>query len=801
MRRTPLPHIAATAALTLVVTALAATPGHAAAPATATWDSPTPTTVTLPTGDKVTVASGADGTQVSEVQAAPRKNGAPPAFLTTGRAGNLYVVPEDSLAGLTDMEAFNVTRLARGEKAPRSARTATEDPGAGAVDLHVKAIDRFGRPARGIVRVFDVQNGTLDAGRMLPGDPAKPCGDRTSSCVSVPPGTYSVMGFVYTMPLSQDGTADGTPLNRSIVGDPEVTITKDTEIVLDARKAKEVTVSTPDHETKANTGGLSHIKWYRAPAHGTGVWQGFLVGGHQMEERAYMQPTRPVRTGSFEAYTRWRLEAPAITLRARGHGNVRLDAGYYSPEFFSDVSAEFPRFDGKASLSLVDAGDGSAQGLAGRDLRGKLALIRRSDQIPVAQQANAAAAAGARIVAVYNDTPGLYTDAEYGTRLNVPTVHLPHEQGVGLLKLLAKGRVTIDARGVTASPYLYDLIFPEKGRIPSDLHYTVRDRRLAQIQAGYHGQPGVDLTAQTMRFHLRPWEDVALATMHPLIGAPRARTEYVTPDPDTRWDSAMIAPESPYNHQWPRPDTPRMVLDAPHTDVRPGGRTEMDWLKAPVAPGLNPKSPTYREGDVIALRTKGFTDAAGNSADAYTSMFANGLSTDFRVYRDDQLIAQTRYLPRGQVAVPAEDAAFRIEQDVDNSAAWAKLSTRTKAVWTFRSARPAEDRRAVLPLPLIGVDAPLDLQNRLRGRTVTLTAGHQQGSPQIPSRTMTLAVSYDDGATWRDVQVRKGHGDSYTARLDPPKGAEAVSLRAHVEDTQGNTFSEEIIRALATARA
>jgi len=289
--------------------------------------------------------------------------------------------------------------------------------------------------------------------------------------------------------------------------------------------------------------------------------------------------------------------------------------------------------------------------------------------------------------------------------------------------------------------------------------------------------------------------------MHPLLGAPRTRIEYVTADPDTRWDSGAIAPENPYNHQWPRPDTPRMVMDAPHTDFRPGGRTETTWLKQPVAPGLNPKSPTYREGDVIQLRTKGFADAAGNSSDAYTSPYAGGLSTDFRVYRDDQLIAQTRYLPRGQVTVPAGDAAFRIEQDVDNNAAWAKLSTRTRAVWTFRSARPAAGQRTILPLPLIGIDAPLDLRNRLRGRTLTLTARHQQGAPEIPARTMTLTVSYDDGATWRDVQVRKGRGGSYTARLDPPKGAEAVSLRAHVEDAQGNTFTEEIIRALATARA
>lgn len=601
------------------------------------------------------------------------------------------------------------------------------------------------------------------------------------------------MGFVYTMPIWRNGTDTGTELHRSIVGDPELTLTEDAEFVLDARRATEVKVITPDHRTKPNRGSLSHLMYQRAPAAGPDLSQGFMLAGDQMEERVFLQPTRRVRTGTFEAYTRWRLEAPAITLSTRG---ARLDPDYYRPSYFSDVSAEFPRLDGRARLRLADAGGGSPRDLAGRDLRGKLALIRRSGDRSVAEQSNAAAKAGARLVAIYNDRPGLNTEASPGSRLIAPTVHLPHEQGRRLLDLLDDRPVTVDARGIIDSPYLYELVLPENGRIRSDQRHVVRSRHLARVRADYYALPGQDSVIETSRAHLRPWESVARSYMRPFFKAPRTRDEYLSPDPGTRWHAALTAPESPYNVQWPRPKTPYMLMD--ETDWRPyspGERRHISWLRQPVAPGLYPLLPTARDGDVIRLVHKGFADAGGNAGDAGTSPFPDGLSADFRVYRDGELIAQTHDLPFGAIAVPPEEGAFRIEHEVENNALWARLSTRTRAVWTFRSQRSSGP--VVLPLPLVGVDAPVDGHNRLRGRDLTLTPRHQQGAAKIPFRAVTLAVSYDDGATWHDARVGRNHDGSYRARLRPPHGAGTVSLRTHVEDAQGNSLIQEVIRALA----
>ena len=59
----------------------------------------------------------------------------------------------------------------------------------------------------------------------------------------------------------------------------------------------------------------------------------------------------------------------------------------------------------------------------------------------------------------------------------------------------------------------------------------------------------------------------------------------------------------------------------------------------------------------------------------------------------------------------------------------------------------------------------------------------------------TLAVSYDDGVTWKRVALT-GKPGSWKASLTYPKQANRyVSLRATVWDTKGNKATQEVIRA------
>jgi hypothetical protein len=721
--------------------------------------------VTLPTGDTVhvddTVRVGGGGTTVTPAA------GRTAAFSVRHSGGDLYVVPDDRLAD--DPERYNVTAL------HERRRPAAPEPKASGelVTVRVKSIARDGRPGLGTAGFLNVKDASIgNAHRPLPGDPEAPCTDERwsgSNCVRLVPGTYSVMGVVKTMPSWAPSTGPGKPLDHSLVGYPEIEITGDTEIVLDARKAREVTVRTPEHATAPGPGAISHLMWTRGPANGPAVDEGVYMGdGATLEQRVFLQPSAPVRTGTFEAYTRWRLEAPAITMRA---GSRSLHPEYYPAAYFSDTSDQFPRLDGSAHMRVAD-GD-----RPGADLRGRLALVQRQDGVPVAEQVGRAAEAGARMVAVYNDEPGVNDDpGGYGRQLKVPTVRLSREEGLAVLR----GRTTVTAKGIVDSPYQYDLLFPEKGQVSKNLNYVARTRDLARIDNAYHGSGSMTVA----RYSRRPWEDFALAYSRPVTGTPRTRVEYVSADPETQWSAMAITPEQPYNNAFPGPDTPHFVLgESKWKAYKAGERNAHSWAEAPLTGGISAQSPIVRAGDQIRLRV-GMADAARNFSDAYSSSFPNGFVTDFRVYRGDELVAQTAHKASGVLTTTPDDAEYRVEYDFANNAPGTRLSTRTRTSWTFRSAHTTDV--TVLPLLQVGYEATLDLRDRTRSKTLRLTVGHQDGS-SARLRRLSLQTSFDDGATWTDVPLRNG-----VARL---RGKGTVSLRVTAEDAQGSAIVQETVRA------
>jgi len=70
----------------------------------------------------------------------------------------------------------------------------------------------------------------------------------------------------------------------------------------------------------------------------------------------------------------------------------------------------------------------------------------------------------------------------------------------------------------------------------------------------------------------------------------------------------------------------------------------------------------------------------------------------------------------------------------------------------------------------------------------------QAGAGTVQVRTLTVQVSYDDGATWQPVPL-ESTPDGGVARLSHPKRAGFVSLRATMADTDGNTSEVRIIHA------
>ncbi|WP_160150279.1 S8 family serine peptidase [Nonomuraea solani] len=657
------------------------------------------------------------------------------------------------------------------------------------VKLRVSAVARDGRPERTLPNVMNLATGGL-FGRELPGDPDRECAADTGYCWLVPPGTYSILGLVNTMRPDYDGGEffnRGDVLNQSFVGNPQIEVTRDTTYVMDARKAVAVRIDTPDHVTKRNPGAATKLIYTRAPADGPRYTESFLQEG-RLEESFYLQPTAKVSKGEFAVATRWRLDAPAITMRVAG---VDLDPEYPDAVFFSNRSTQFPRLDGTERLQAVDAGDGRA--LAGRrDLGGKLALVRRTPDVPVSTLVNAAAAAGARMVAVYGDRHLTWNEAQ----LKAPAVMLTEQEGTRLAELLRAQLVTVVAKGVVASPYVYDLYLSENGRIRDEPAYTVKTDSLARVDTAFHGQqPG---TAQSeAKYGWMPWEGTSWDVTRPVPGAPRVRTDYLSPAPEVRWSTSADMPERPYNVQFPEEEQGQVSVADVERAYKAGERTAHTWFKQPVAAGFPADSPTTRQGDVMTVDMRAFVDGDGNVGSTPSDPFEHGVKSDWRIYRGDELVAWTDLGGSGQVWLTPERAGYRVEYTVENRSKWARLSTRTKTVWTFDSERVVGDAVA-LPLLALSYDAPVDVANQAGSTRLGLTVAHQPGAKGSAIANVSLETSADDGRTWRPAQrVRDVGQGRYDALIEWPASG-VVSLRVKASDAAGSTVTQEVIRAYGT---
>ncbi|MBB5786475.1 PA domain-containing protein [Jiangella mangrovi] len=640
----------------------------------------------------------------------------------------------------------------------------------------------------------------------------EPCAEQPAGldiCLRVPAGTYSVMGWVLTKPAWAESDGDlftTIPLHSALVGDPEVTVDADLTVVLDAREATEVEVTTPDHVTGAgNLGAAAGFSWARTAADGTTAAEYLLnPPGSQIEERLFMAPTDEVTVGAFSASSRFRLAAPEVMLEA---GGTALHPSYYPPPAFSDQTWQLPVLDGELELPVVDAGTATPAELAGADLDGALALVRRDPAVAVAEQANAAAAAGARMVAVYHHLPGSSADpGAWGIRLDVPTVRLSHEEGLALLDRMAAGPLTATATGTPSSPYLYDLSHTEHGRIPAELSYVADSDELAAVERDFSVQVAGSLSEASWAFE--PGADFSATWAHAVPSAPAERVDYYVLDPEIVWQHHVRTPQEPYSGNWPEPFvTPLKLLSTLRTYEEPGTE-ETSWLRQPLAPGFDSGQPMARQGDVLIIPTAGYVDADGNFAEAVADGFGQGYQGLFQVWHGDELIGEAggTDLPSGTILLPPGEETFRIDYAIENRTPWVELSTLTRTSWTFVSATTSEDEEpAVVPLLTLDHDLGADLTNRLPGprdrrgpNEIQVSAGHLAGA-DTRITGLTVEASYDDGDTWQTLRVRRD-GDTFAAHLPnrPPRDNSGfVSFRFSAEDADGNRIDQEVIRAAA----
>ena len=589
--------------------------------------------------------------------------------------------------------------------------------------------------------------------------------------VNVPPGTYSVVALITTLD-EDDAFFEG----RTVVGEPEIEITEDTEVVLDAQEANPVEVETMHDEVERPDGAIAYS---RADAHG-----GRFTRSASGDTPVYAVDTDPVETGEFEFYTEHTFVAPALVTRAVEPAELEVDASYMTGS---------PAFDdGTHELPMVYAGLGYPEDFEEVDADGAVALIKRGE-FSFADKAINAYEAGAEAAIIFNDEPEDF-NGTVGDDGVIPTFDLSGDEGDALVELLEEDDVTFEFAVAALSPFQYELLLPEPDAIPEDLHYEIGDDDVATIDAGYYSDVE-DQEINISHANWRPYQTIAI-TFTDRDQAPQERTEFVSAN-DTRWQKTVYM-EPAFDGG----------VQEPQTFYEGAETREKLWHKQVASPGLiegadhHPSSLPVRDGDTLDLVIPEWSDAQAGLHRHWGHRDLDD-ETAFRLYEDGDLVAEDdRAVGAFDVS---EESRLRLELDVARDADWWETSTETETAWELDSS--TTDEAEPLPLVVVDYDIDLDLLNRAphpserRGPfTLDFHARHPRGVDAPDVVDMQVWTSDDDGDSWRKRTVQDRGDGEFRVRLDqrdPDETTGYTSLRIEASDADDNTIEQEVIRAYA----
>lgn len=618
-------------------------------------------------------------------------------------------------------------------------------------DLKVSLLGRDGKPSTGasIYTLMELNGAIPDAYGFI----------GSGWTWQVPAGTYSMATWI------PDRDGGGLAVGTSVVGNPEIKVDADTEVVLDARKAVEI---KPKTKQNSEFNGFS-TSWHReGPTNTFGLTysQGFWT------DHVYVAPTPKVTIGSLEFSAKLRLYEKELTASVTSPEKTSLSSLYYSQTY-----EDFPlKISGDRKVQAVDAGGGTEADFAGLDVKGKVAVVRVGAADRAQSALDNATKAGAGYLIVYRDKPGFWIEA-VDRATTVPLMIATGEEGAALTGLLKTGKkVTLKLSGTPVSPYVYNLLAAQSGSISADQTYRLDSSNTVKRKARYYGATAGEIGADTL-YTFRPWQLYGIeSSVYMELGT--ERDEYYYVDPDTRTWHVVYPNWNTLRGQW----SPLRTFSEPATEPAES------WLRQVVRPGTSEEyGLSERTGDKLTLSIAELTDSTPGH---YGYIDGSTSTAQGKLYADGKLVGDSTFGGYGVFDVSADKAAYRFDLDVQRRAAWAKYSTSTHTEWTFASAHTAAE--TALPLLTVGI-APkgLDLLNRAeRGRQleVALPVANQLGS--VKARSLKAWVSYDDGTSWKEVKVKDGE-----ARFKPAKGAETVSLRVRATDRDGNGVDQTVLRA------
>ncbi|MEV1142267.1 S8 family serine peptidase, partial [Micromonospora sp. NPDC049799] len=614
-------------------------------------------------------------------------------------------------------------------------------------NLTVVAKDRSGKPASGKVIVT--------ARKLFTAIDLDEAGTAT---LRLPAGSYS--GWLTTDVQGANGPRS---LGMALLSFNDVNLDRDRTVTLDGRQARQIKAYVPQ---PGNPFGM-RLDVHRS--FGDSLVESSTLPNASYDSVWALPTGTTVTDGDFEFGARFRLEQPALT--------VRTESQAFDDLLVKRGATPLPK--GTRKLTAVFAGNGSAEALADLDVRGKAVVVRRTDEVDIRQQAEAAAAAGALLLLVAGDgigRPQPWDEAPWSPESPAPltVATLNADQGATLIEALDRGRVDLTVDSNPTTEYLYDVVRHWGGAVPTDPTWRLEQRDLARVDVSFRNhRPG-----KAREFRADVWQGwiVGNELTAPAQGE---RTDWVTPGVDW-YESAGITGETG---------------QASITVLRyPAKKTSrVSWFGPIHRPRMGPLAGLpVRYLDGVYIPVPGWGDSgSGHVGDAYGNWDVQNRATLYQGERELRW-GNAEFLPVTGLA--PERLPYRLVVDNDR-ADWANpYSRRTVTEWTFTSAATGVESAETLPLIQLDYGVETDTAGRAaRNGRLTVTASHLPGVP-AEIRGVTVEVSYDDGATWRRTELTRD-GDGWRTSLKAPNGAAFVTLRTTARDSADNAVSQTITRA------
>lgn len=368
-----------------------------------------------------------------------------------------------------------------------------------------------------------------------------------------------------------------------------------------------------------------------------------------------------------------------------------------------------------------------------------------------------------------------------------------------------------------ANPYSYDLKIDSAGALGTNQHYQVTADQLATLKESYYSDKPARPEGEA-RIIFLPYEFFGFGQFMP-FAAPLQRTEYVLGSPDLTYGDALLA--SMTTGGGFIPDTLRQYAAKTTTPI--------SWLRGPLAPGLSTPPPgrtswlctACRRDDTMRVNLVPVLDSDGHNIYLDAPTTGTVSTSHFQLLSGGKALIDGKDVTGGEVAVPADQADYKIVYDQTRTAPWFHQSPVSHSEWTFGSAHSgaqtvpsgwvcdpntgkATDCSA---LPL--VTASYQLSTGLDGTApagpdqVVVTFAHAPGGQNLPFAKASVQVSFDGGATWTPTFLADLGGGRYRAQWTNPASTTGgdVALRVSATDVAGNSLTQSVTSAFSVPGA